>query len=64
MFILRKEGKFLSAHKKESDAFIELQRIQSFSFDYAFKFGGYTLKEEKIVSIDPLTHKAVLKSVK
>jgi hypothetical protein len=64
MFILRKDGKFLSQHKTESEALTELQRIQSFSFDYAFKFGGYTLKDEKVVSIDPLSHKAVLKSVK
>jgi hypothetical protein len=61
VYVLRKDSKYISHHDTELDALQELHRIQPMSHDYAFRFGGYTLKREKVVSIDPLSHKAVLK---
>ena len=61
MFVLRKDSKYVSHHNTELEALQELHRIQPMSHDYAFRFGGYTLKQEKVVSIDPISHKAVVK---
>jgi hypothetical protein len=61
MFVLRKDSKYISHHNTELEALQELHRIQPMSHDYAFRFGGYTLKQEKVVSIDPISHKAVVK---
>jgi hypothetical protein len=61
MFVLRKDSKYVSHHDTELEALQELHRIQGMSHDYAFRFGGYTLKKEKVVSINPLSHKAEIK---
>jgi hypothetical protein len=61
MFVLRKDGKYLSHHNTELEALQQLHRIQGMSHDYAFRFGGYTLKNEKVVAINPITHKAEIK---
>jgi hypothetical protein len=61
VFVLRKDSKYVSHHNTELEALQELHRIQPMSHDYAFRFGGYTLKQEKVVSIDPISHKAVVK---
>jgi hypothetical protein len=61
MFVLRKDGKYLSHHNTEFEALQQLHRIQGMSHDYAFRFGGYTLKNEKVVAINTITHKAEVK---
>jgi len=62
MFVLRKDGKYVSHHDTEMQALEYLQKIQPHSWDYAFQFGGYSLKNEQVYSVNPLTHKAELKS--
>jgi hypothetical protein len=57
MFIIRKDDKYVSQHDTETQALTELHTIQPYSWDYATQYGGYTIKEEKVVSIDPITHK-------
>lgn len=56
MFVLRKDGKYVSHHDTENEALTKLHEIQGQSWDYAFQFGGYTLKNEKVLSVDPITH--------
>jgi hypothetical protein len=58
MYILRRDGKFISQHEEDHEAIDALLRIQPQSSDYAFKYGGYSVTKEKVISIDPITHKA------
>lgn len=51
MFVLRKDGKYVSQHDTKSEALTNLHRIQPQSWDYATTYGGYSLKEETVVSI-------------
>jgi hypothetical protein len=52
MFVIRKDGKYVSHHDTEMEALRQLQQVQPHSWDYAFKFAGYTLKQEKIAHIN------------
>jgi hypothetical protein len=52
MFVLRKDGRYVSHHDTEMQALEELQRIQPQSWDYAFRYGGYKLSQEKITKIN------------
>lgn len=57
MYILRRDGKFLSQHETQEQGIGALLAIQPQSTDYAFEYGGYSLTREMVVSIDPITHK-------
>lgn len=57
MYILRRDGKFISQHDEDYEAIDALLRIQPQSTDYAFKYGGYSVTKENVISFDPLTHK-------
>lgn len=58
MFILRHNGKYVSHHDTEGEALAKLQRIQPHSWEYAFQHGGWTVKEETVVSICLICQKA------
>ena len=60
MFVVRKDGKYVSHHDTEIQALMKLQEIQPMSSDYAFRYGGYVIKEETAVSICLLCQKAHL----
>lgn len=61
MFVLRHDGKYVSHHDTEGKALGELLNLQPHSSDYAFRYGGWTLKQETVVSICLLCQKAHLK---
>jgi len=45
-FYLKRDGKIISKHTSYNTALMRLQCIYPFSWEYAFKFGGWTIEEK------------------